>query len=170
MKIKKIALITASIIIGVTTLTACQGSGSDSQQEQSIETSEISNETEETPEPPIHTLEKTETGAVHLITASDTMKPSDLQDLKDIVKLISEEDSLNQPPDPVAFYGEKPGLVLLQENRDKYKVIYLENDKGAGLEFTSGDPEIVKALHQWVDHGEVPSFGSGDLGVYGPSY
>jgi hypothetical protein len=125
---------------------------------------------EATPDPPVHELVKTETGAQHIIKASSTMKNSDLQDLKDIVKLISEEDSLNQPPDPVALYGDKPGLTTLQENRDKYKVIYLETEDGAGLEFISEDPTIIQALHQWVDAGELPSFGSGDLGVYGPSY
>lgn len=177
MNSKKITVSIGAFLLGITALTGCQGgSGSENVTTETPSETEtqLEGQNEETPEgtpdPPIHSLEKTPTGAVHSIEASVTMSPTDIQDLKDIVKLISEEDSMGQPPDPVAFYGEKPGLMLLQENRDKYKVTYLETERGAGLEFVSEDPEIVEALHKWVDNGELPSFGSGDLGVYGPSY
>lgn len=74
------------------------------------------------------------------------------------------------PPDPVSLYGEKPGLTKLQENRDQYIVTYIENSNRAGIEFSSENPEIVASLHEWVNNEELPSFGGGDLGVYGPSY
>lgn len=151
------------LMLGILAVTSgCGLASSEVEQEEAVQ--------DTTFEPPEHTLEKTNNGAVHMIVASSDMDSSQVDDLKEIVQFISEEDSSGQEPDLVELYGEKPGLTLLQEKRNEYTVDYIETENGAGLKFSSDDPEVVAALHQWVDNGEVPSFGSGDLGVYVPSY
>ena len=159
-------IVAAAMLLSVATM----ATGCGLTENETSETSQSEQAQNSTFDPPVHSLEKTDSGAIHMIVASENMDTEQVADLKEIVKFISEQDSLGREPDLVELYGDKPGLAVTQEKRDEYAVDYIETTNGAGLQFSSENPEIVAALHEWVDNGEVPSFGSGDLGVYAPSY
>ncbi len=54
--------------------------------------------------------------------------------------------------DPKTLHGTNmPGLKKLTESAGKYSVNYSEVPAGAKLIFSSKDPEVVNALHEWFD-------------------
>jgi hypothetical protein len=61
--------------------------------------------------------------------------------------------------DPAAIHGEEmPGLAALRESAGRIDVAYSELADGAQLRYTTSDPALVTALHQWFaaqlsDHG-----------------
>ena len=58
-----------------------------------------------------------------------------------------------------------PGLSVLKERYDQIAVELIETDTGARITYTTGDSDIVEAIHDWFaaqssdhgDHAEQPS-------------
>jgi hypothetical protein len=61
--------------------------------------------------------------------------------------------------DPAAIHGEEmPGLAALRESAGRIDIAYSELVDGAQIRYTTSDPALVTALHQWFaaqlsDHG-----------------
>ncbi|MDN3028955.1 aspartate carbamoyltransferase [Streptomyces sp. S.PB5] len=61
--------------------------------------------------------------------------------------------------DPARIHGEDmPGLAALQEGHDRIEVRFKERADGARLTYTTREPALVDALHDWFeaqlgDHG-----------------
>ncbi|MFD3838276.1 aspartate carbamoyltransferase [Streptomyces sp. NPDC058642] len=62
--------------------------------------------------------------------------------------------------DPVQIHGDSmPGLKGLQEGYERIEVRYRERPEGAALTYTTDEPALVDALHDWFeaqlsDHGD----------------
>jgi hypothetical protein len=54
--------------------------------------------------------------------------------------------------DPASIHGrDMPGLVTLRERASALAVRYADRPAGAQIEYSSTDPEVVRALHRWFD-------------------
>lgn len=66
---------------------------------------------------------------------------------------------------PTAIHGDDmPGLQDLSQGASEIDVEYTEIPTGAALTFTTTDPALVEALHDWADaqvydHGDHASLG-----------
>jgi hypothetical protein len=62
--------------------------------------------------------------------------------------------------DPAQIHGDSmPGLTGLQEDYERIEVRYQERPEGATLTYTTDEPALVNALHDWFkaqlsDHGD----------------
>lgn len=68
--------------------------------------------------------------------------------------------------DPAAIHGEDmPGLTTLRDGASEIDIQLEELDDGARLVYTTGDPGLIEALHQWAeaqvsDHGDHAEHGN----------
>ena len=68
--------------------------------------------------------------------------------------------------DPEAIHGSSmPGLAILKERHGDISVELADTDTGATITYTSSDPDVVAAIHDWFaaqtsDHGKHAEHGS----------
>ena len=76
--------------------------------------------------------------------------------------------------DPAAIHGDDmPGLAALAAGAERVDVAYADVPGGARITFSTGDPDLVDALHRWGDaqvgdhgdHAEHVEHSGGDAGV-----
>jgi hypothetical protein len=99
-----------------------------------------------------HFFIKTKNGGILMIkskNAQDTLQIGLIRDhLKKEHKLFSNADF----KDPKTLHGANmPGLKVLTNSKNKFKVNYKKLSDGAELTFTSTYPAVIKALHIWFD-------------------
>jgi hypothetical protein len=106
-----------------------------------------------------HLFQMTETGGVQQVVAKD---PNDGQQIALIRQHLQHEAQRFRAgdfSDPAAIHGAAmPGLAALQEGATQIDVAYQELPDGAQITYTTSDPKLVTALHQWFgaqlsDHG-----------------
>lgn len=95
---------------------------------------------------------KTDTnGGTQTVTAND---PSDSTQIKLIQAHLQEEAekfSNGDFSDPATIHGaDMPGLAELQQRADRINVKYEPLPSGARLRYSSNDPTLVSALHEWL--------------------
>jgi hypothetical protein len=99
-----------------------------------------------------HVFEPTENGGVQKVVADD---PTDQEQLSLIREHLQEEaDKFSQGDfsDPAEIHGEDmPGLKELEENASSFEVSYSELPDGAQIEYTTDEPALVSALHDWFE-------------------
>ena len=99
-----------------------------------------------------HYFIKTGTGGILMI------KTKDVNDTVQVVKVqshLKKEYNLfsnGDFRDPETLHGmNMPGLKVLSQSKDKFKVHYKKLADGARLTFNSNDPKVIDALHRWFD-------------------
>jgi hypothetical protein len=106
-----------------------------------------------------HRFQMTEAGGVQQVVAKD---PSDAQQVALIQQHLQHEAQRFQAgdfTDPAAIHGAAmPGLAALQEGAGQIGVAYQDLPDGAQITYTTSDPKLITALHQWFgaqlsDHG-----------------
>lgn len=107
-----------------------------------------------------HHFTPTETGGVQDVVAdqADDAKQADLirTHLQQEAKAFSQGDF----GDPAQIHGDSmPGLAELQDGYKHIEVRYREQPDGATLTYTTEEPALVDALHDWFeaqlgDHGD----------------
>ncbi len=107
-----------------------------------------------------HIFTDTETGGVQEVVADD---PNDAANVEMIAQHLAEEAGKFQAgdfSDPEAIHGASmPGLAVLKARYAEIDVELVTGDDGSTLIYTTDDPELVKAIHDWFeaqasDHGE----------------
>ncbi|HEX6235252.1 MAG TPA: hypothetical protein VFZ63_19140 [Jiangellaceae bacterium] len=113
-----------------------------------------------------HRFEPTETGLVQTVIADD---PNDADQVALIREHLEEEASrfaAGDFDDPAAIHGEDmPGLTTLRDGASEIDIQLEHLDDGARLVYTTNDPGLIEALHQWAeaqvsDHGEHAEHGN----------
>lgn len=113
-----------------------------------------------------HRFASTETGLVQTITAND---PNDREQIALIREHLEEEAARfaqGDLDDPATIHGdEMPGLAALRSGAADIDIQFETRDDGARLTYTTEDPDLIAALHQWgqaqvSDHGEHAEHGS----------
>jgi hypothetical protein len=113
-----------------------------------------------------HRFEPTETGLIQMVTADD---PHDDEQIALIREHLEEEASrfaAGDFDDPAAIHGDDmPGLTTLRDGAAEIDIQLEQLDDGARLVYTTDDPRLVEALHQWAqaqvsDHGDHAEHGN----------
>jgi len=107
-----------------------------------------------------HHFVSTAEGGLQTVVADD---PSDREQIELIQQHLQEEAAAfgrGDFGDPAQIHGaDMPGLAALQAGADRIKVEHRSRDDGAELTYTTDDPLLVTALHEWFaaqtsDHGQ----------------
>jgi hypothetical protein len=107
-----------------------------------------------------HSFVPTAAGGLQTVVADD---PSDPEQIELIQQHLQEEATAfgrGDFGDPAQIHGaDMPGLAALQDGADRIDVEYRSRDDGAELTYTTDDPLLVAALHDWFaaqtsDHGQ----------------
>jgi len=106
-----------------------------------------------------HVFEKLEAGGLQTVVA-DTDDAEQISLIREHLSEEAERFAKGDFHDPAMIHGhDMPGLHALVTGHDRMKVLYAEVERGAEIRYSSDDPAIVKALHEWFDaqlsdHGE----------------
>ena len=107
-----------------------------------------------------HTFQQTPDGGIQLVTADDS---SDAEQVRLIRRHLREEQrrfAHGDYSDPARIHVmDMPGVAELADGYSRIGVSYSELADGAQLTYSTGDPELVDAVHAWfdrqvADHGE----------------
>jgi hypothetical protein len=107
-----------------------------------------------------HVFAKGQTGGIQTVTADD---PDDAEQVALIRSHLREEAAAfgrGEFVDPAAIHGmAMPGLAVLRARSGDVDIVYEDASAGARIVYTSGDAELVRALHEWfdaqlMDHGD----------------
>jgi len=107
-----------------------------------------------------HVFKTMDTGGIQQVIAKD---PNDQQQIALIQQHLQHEAmqfSLGNFSDPSTLHGpDMPGLKELEAGAAQIKVEYTVLPSGAQLTYTTPDPQLITALHQWFaaqlsDHGQ----------------
>lgn len=97
-----------------------------------------------------HRFEPTGDGGVETVVADD---PADTEQIELIQQHLREEAAAfarGEFDDPAQIHGaDMPGLSTLEANADRIIIAYEDRDDGAEVRFTTADPQLVTALHDW---------------------
>lgn len=107
-----------------------------------------------------HVFKVTDTGGIQQVIAKDL---NDQQQIALIQQHLQHETMLfgmGNFSDPSTLHGsDMPGLKELEAGAGRIKVEYTTLPNGAQLTYTTPDPQLIAALHQWFgaqlsDHGQ----------------
>jgi hypothetical protein len=106
-----------------------------------------------------HIFEKLEDGGLQTVIA-DSEDPEQISRIREHLSEEAERFARGDFHDPAKIHGEDmPGLHVLVMGHDRLRVHYEDVVRGAEIRYSSDDPAIVQALHEWfdaqlTDHGE----------------
>jgi hypothetical protein len=106
-----------------------------------------------------HVFEKLEDGGLQTVVA-DTDDAEQISLIREHLSEEAERFARGDFHDPAMVHGtDMPGLHALVMGHDRLQVGYQEVARGAEIRYSSEDPTIVQALHEWFDaqlsdHGE----------------
>lgn len=99
-----------------------------------------------------HVFKVTDTGGIQQVVAKD---PNDQQQIALIQQHLQHETmqfSMGNFSDPSTLHGsDMPGLKQLEAGAAQIKVEYTALPNGAQLTYTTSEPQLIVALHQWFD-------------------
>jgi hypothetical protein len=106
-----------------------------------------------------HVFEKLDDGGLQTVLA-DTDDPEQVALIRAHLAEEAERFAQGDFHDPTMIHGDDmAGLHTLVMGHDRMAIAYREVERGAEIRYTSEDPELVEAIHQWFDaqlrdHGE----------------
>ena len=106
-----------------------------------------------------HVFEKLEAGGLQTVVA-DADDPEQVSLIREHLSEEAERFARGNFHDPAMIHGaDMPGLHALATGHDRLRVQYREVPRGAEIRYSSEDPALVRALHEWFDaqlrdHGE----------------
>ena len=107
-----------------------------------------------------HVFQKMDDGGLQKVVAKDPSNKKQIALIQSHLKEESEKFRKGDFSDPAKIHGEDmPGLADLKSGAKKIDVRYTTLPDGAQIRYTSKDPKLVTALHQWFsaqlsDHGK----------------
>ena len=108
-----------------------------------------------------HVFQKLEDGGLQKVVVKEASNKKQIALIQAHLKEESEKFRKGDFSDPAKIHGEDmPGLAELKAGARKIDVRYTAMPDGAQIRYTTKDPKMVMALHQWFaaqlsDHGEA---------------
>jgi len=115
-----------------------------------------------------HSFVDTDGGGVQTVVARDETDAEQVRLIREHMTTIAAEFSAGRFDDPAMIHGtDMPGLKTLEQNASALSIVAAEVPGGAQLTYSSSDPIVVAALHDWfaaqlADHGADAMSGSMD--------
>ena len=106
-----------------------------------------------------HFFDANSNGGIQTITANDQRDAEQVALIRSHLSTEAQQFGRGDFSDPAAIHGkDMPGLAVLSKAGNKLHVAYKELPAGASLTYTSQDPAVVTAIHDWfaaqsADHG-----------------
>lgn len=98
-----------------------------------------------------HVFEKLEDGGLQTVVA-DEDDPEQVALVQAHLADEAERFARGDFHDPAMIHGEDmPGLHALVMGHDRLEIGYREVERGAEIRYTSEDPALVMAIHEWFD-------------------
>lgn len=106
-----------------------------------------------------HVFEKLDDGGLQTVVA-DNEDPEQVALIRSHLAEEAERFQRGDFHDPAMIHGDDmAGMHALMMGHDRITVAYHDVERGGEIRYTSKDPELVRAIHQWFDqqlrdHGE----------------
>ena len=107
----------------------------------------------------IHVFQPLEDGGLQTVTAKDPSNSAQIALIQTHLKEEAEKFRQGDFSDPAKIHGEDmPGLAALKAGARQIEMQYTPLPNGAQIQYTTQDPALIMALHQWFtaqlsDHG-----------------
>ena len=107
----------------------------------------------------MHHFQPLENGGLQTVTVKDPANSTQIALIQAHLKEEAEKFHRGDFSDPAKIHGENmPGLAALQTGAQHIDVQYTAIPNGAQIQYSTKDPTLVMALHQWfaaqrADHG-----------------
>lgn len=107
-----------------------------------------------------HRFEDREDGLVQTVVADDPDDAEQVGLIREHLVHEAERFALGDLGDPASIHGDDmPGLAELAARAEDVEVRYADADAGGRITYTTDDPALVTALHEWSaaqvsDHGD----------------
>jgi hypothetical protein len=107
-----------------------------------------------------HRFAKTTTGGVQTVVADDSDDATQVGLVREHLRREADEFRQGRFIDPARIHGqEMPGLAALRDSAGRIDVGYADWPDGGRITYTTGEAELVTALHAWFD-AQVSDHGS----------
>lgn len=106
-----------------------------------------------------HVFEKLDDGGLQTVVA-DEEEPEQIALVRAHLADEAERFARGDFHDPAMIHGEDmPGLHELVMGHERLEIVYREVERGGEIRYSSEDPSLVTAIHEWFDaqlsdHGE----------------
>ena len=107
----------------------------------------------------MHVFQSLGDGGMQTVTAKDPANSTQIALIQAHLKEEAEKFRQGDFSDPAKIHGaDMPGLAALRANAQRMDVQYATLPDGAQIRYTTSDPALIVALHQWFaaqrsDHG-----------------
>ena len=100
-----------------------------------------------------HIFTKTEKGGLQQVIVKETSNIEQVKLLQGHLSKISREFAQGDFSDPAKIHGEDmPGLAELRKAKPgEIRVEYKELSNGAQIDYSTDDPALIEAVHQWFE-------------------
>lgn len=100
-----------------------------------------------------HVFSKTGKGGLQQVVVKDSSNADQVKLIRQHLAKISNEFMQGDFSNPAKIHGEDmPGLAELRAAKlGQIKVIYRELPNGAEIDYSTDDPKLIEAIHQWFD-------------------
>jgi hypothetical protein len=100
-----------------------------------------------------HVFKKTKQGGVQEVVAKKSSNTEQIELIRAHLSKISRQFATGDFSDPAKIHGEEmPGLAQLRNAKPgQIKIDYEELAEGGRIRYTTNDPALIKAIHQWFD-------------------
>ena len=100
-----------------------------------------------------HVFSKTEDGGVQQVIVKDPDNAEQIKLIRQHLTKISDEFKRGDFSNPAKIHGDAmPGLAELRKAKpNQIAIVYKELPDGAEIKYSSDNPTLINAIHQWFD-------------------
>jgi hypothetical protein len=99
-----------------------------------------------------HRFAKQANGGVQTVVADDPGDATQIRLVREHLRREAEEFRQGRFDDPARIHGDgMPGLAALRAGARRIDVAYADTPDGARITYTTGETDLVTALHDWFD-------------------
>jgi hypothetical protein len=99
-----------------------------------------------------HVFRATTTGGVQRVVAKDAGDHEQITLVREHLRTEASRFRVGDFTDPMAIHGmQMPGLDVLRRDAARVQVTYTAIPRGAQISYTTAEPRLVTALHEWFD-------------------
>jgi hypothetical protein len=99
----------------------------------------------------MHTFASNINGGTQTVTANNPSDSKQIQLIQVHLQKEARKFAKGDFSDPTTIHGAgMPGLAELKQGASRVKVQYESLPNGARLQYSSNDPQLITALHQWL--------------------
>lgn len=101
----------------------------------------------------MHIFSKTEKGGLQQVIVKKSSNAEQIKLIHDHLSKISQEFIHGDFSNPIKIHGEAmPGLAELRTAKPGLiKIAYKALPNGAEIDYSTDEPKLIKAIHQWFD-------------------